>query len=101
MLIRLADRKEFLRGDLNALQDRALAWLLGEDFNIQNELERERMKYTLLAGNPQLYDQLYQQDDDEAPADSDVEWMVPESVDEVEDVLNFLQQTQTQRESGI
>lgn len=101
MLIRLADRKEILRGDLNSLQDRALMWLLGEDFNISTELEKERMKYTLLAGNPQLYDQLYQERDEEVPDDSDVEWLVPESVDEVEDILNFLQQTQTQREAGI
>lgn len=100
-LIRLADRKGILRGDLNGLQERALLWLISEDFTISTELEKERMKYTLLAGNPQLYEQLYQQDDDGAPDDADVEWMVPESVDEVEDVLNFLQQTQTQRESGI
>lgn len=100
MLIRLADRKELLKGDLHALQDRALLWLLGEDFNLEAELERERMKYTLLAGNQDLYHQLYEQDEDQID-DSDVEWMVPESVDEVEEILDFLQQTQKQREAGI
>ena len=103
MLIRLADRKEILRGDLNILQERALIWLLGEDFNIQTEVERERMKYTLLAGNPELYTQLYETEDPDPnlPDDEDVEWMVPESVEEVEDILTFLQQTQVQKETGI
>ena len=100
MLIRLADRKGTLRGDLNTLQERALIWLLGEDFNIASEIEKERMKYTLLAGQPELYHQLYEGDEDQID-DSDVEWMVPETVEDVEDILSFLSQTQTQRESGI
>lgn len=100
MLIRLADRKGILKGDLNSLQERSLLWLLGEDFNLEAELERERMKYTLLAGNQDLYHQLYEQDEDQID-DSDVEWLVPESVDEVEEILDFLQQTQSQREAGI
>ena len=67
---------------------------------MQGALERERMKYTLLAGNPQLYDQLYS--DEEAEVDeSEIEWIVPESVEEVEDILGLLQQTQKQSESGI
>lgn len=100
MLIRLADRKGLLKGDLNVLQDRALVWLLGEDFIIASEIEKERMKYTLLASNPELYHQLYESDEDEID-DSDVEWLVPETVEDVEDILGFLSQTQTQRESGI
>lgn len=101
MLIRLADRKELLKGDLNILQERALVWLLNEDFEIQAELEKERMKYTLLSGNPDLYDRLYTEPDEEEIDDSEVEWMVPESAEEVQDILNFLNQTQTERESGI
>jgi hypothetical protein len=100
LLIRLADRKGFLEGDVSILQERALVWLLNEDFAIQTEIEKERMKYTLLAGNPELYDQLYSEDEDELD-DSDVEWLVPESVEDVEDIMKFLSQTQTQRESGI
>jgi hypothetical protein len=101
MLIRLADRKGLLTGDLNGLQERALIWLLNEDFEIQNELEKERMKYTLLSGNPDLYDRLYTEPDEGEIDDSEVEWMVPESAEEVQDILNFLNQTQTERESGI
>ena len=100
MLIRLADRKDLLKGDLNILQERAIAWLMQEDFEIQTETEKERMKYTLLAGNPELYERLYKEPEDEID-DSEVEWLVPESAEEVQDIINFLQQTQTERESGI
>ena len=99
MLIRLADRKGILTGKLNLLQEQALLWLINEDFNLKAELEKERMKYTLLASNPQLFEQLYK--DEEEIDDSDVEWMVPESAEEVEDILDFLRQTQKQGESGI
>ena len=101
MLIRLADRKEILRGDLNALQERALAWLLNEDFEISTNIEKERMKYTLLAANPEMYERLYKEEDEDEIDDSEVEWLVPESAEEVQDIIHFLQETQTQRESGL
>lgn len=101
MLIRLADRKGLLKGDLNSLQERAMVWLLNEDFHISTELERERMKYTLLAGNPELYERLYQEPDEDEIDDSDVEWMVPESVEDIQEIMSVLEQTQIERESGI
>jgi hypothetical protein len=101
MLIRLADRKDSLKGDLNILQERALVWLMQEEFELQAEIERERLKYTLLAGNPELYSRLYEEDDSEELDDSEVEWLVPESAEEVHEIIDFLQSTQVEREKGI
>lgn len=58
------------------------------------------MKYTLLAGNPQLYTQLYQEEEPEVD-ESEVEWIVPESVEELEDIMQMLNQPRTRSEKGI
>jgi hypothetical protein len=62
-------------------------------------LERERMKYTILAGNMHLYDQLYKEDDD-LPADEEIEWFTPKSAEDVEQILTILQEQEGQ-ETGL
>jgi hypothetical protein len=83
------------------LQELALVWLLDNELMQGAEMEHERMKYTLLASNPQLYDQLYKEEDPEEIDDSEVEWMVPESAEEIDDIIATLEQIQTQNEQGI
>jgi hypothetical protein len=84
-LIRLADRRGFLKGELNTLQEEALRWKLVEESEESYELEKERMKYTILAGNIHLWQELYKEDDD-----ADVEWITPRSAEDLELVMKIL-----------
>lgn len=52
-------------------------------------LEKERMKYTILAGNMQLYQELYKEDT--APDESNIEWIKPESAEDFEAILSVLE----------
>lgn len=59
-----------------------------DDIERQSETEKERMKYTILAGNPQLWQTLYGADEQED--EKDVEWITPKSAEDVDDMLNIL-----------
>lgn len=92
-LIRLANRKGYLVGDLNPLQEEALQWLIVDELAQESELERERMKYTILAGNTQLWMHLYGNEAEEE--DGEIEWIVPESAEEVEQLERILNEIQS------
>lgn len=74
---------------MNLLQEEALWWIMGKDVEDQISLERERMKYTILAGNIQLWQQLYADEKDEIP-DDEIEWIKPESAEDIEAMLSVL-----------
>lgn len=88
-LIRLADRKGFLKGHLNTLQHEALQWLMIEESTELFDIERERMKYTILAANPSLFDSLY----GEEKVEANVEWITPRTAEEFARVEEFLAST--------
>jgi hypothetical protein len=85
-MIRLAERQGILKGDLNTLQLRALQWLIIDEMRAESELEEARAKITVLAGNPQLYEHLWPKEEDE-----NIEWITPQSVEEVEDIVSYLE----------
>jgi hypothetical protein len=71
------------------LQEEALRWLLVDETEQEYELEKERMKYTILAGNIHLWKELYKEEDD-----SDIQWITPRSAEEIEDVLKIVSSLQ-------
>jgi hypothetical protein len=89
--VRLAEKRGLFKGSLNLLQEEALAWVLIDDAEIAVTVERERMKYTMLAANPQLYKILYNEDeDDDVPRDEDVDWFTPESFEDIDAIEKLL-----------
>ena len=48
------------------------------------ELELERMKYTVLAGNIELYKNLFPDKDEE---EEEIQWVRPESAEDIEAIL--------------
>jgi hypothetical protein len=91
--IRLADKKGLLKGHLNILQDEALQWLMIDEVIYNTERERERMKYTILAGNIQLYQELYPDQDKED--EEEIDWITPQSAEEIEQIEKILSQVQS------
>lgn len=85
-MIRLAERQGLLKGDLNTLQLRALQWLIIDEMRAERELEEARAKVIVLAGNPQLYEHLWPETQDE-----NIQWVTPQSVEEVEDIVGYLE----------
>lgn len=61
-----------------------------EEVNELVAIEKERMKYTILAGNLPLYQELYKEDPD-VPDDSEIEWFRPESAEDFEAILSVLE----------
>lgn len=70
-----------------------------EEIADQVALEKERMKYTVLAGNIHLWQQLYGNEDEEIP-DEEIEWIRPESAEDIEAMLSVLEATQRGSESS-
>ena len=97
-MIRLADRKGILKGNLHFLQEEALQWLMLDEVEQEVNLEKERMKYTILAGNPHLWKELYSED--EEPNSEDIEWIVPKSIEEIEQIMKILDSQQIGGEKG-
>lgn len=86
-LIRLADRKGLLKGHLNAVQEEALQWLMVDEAETTYNAERERMKYTILAGNVNLWKYLFEDEEnreDYEVDDEEVEWITPSSHEDIE-----------------
>ena len=53
-------------------------------------MERERMKYTLVASNPSLYKSLYEEKDIEGEL-GEIEWVTPTSIEEMEEFVRMLE----------
>ena len=78
-------------GDLNIIQYLALNFALGKERTDLVEIERERMKYTILAGNVPLYQSLYEDKNVEESFDNkDVEWITPTSIEEAEELMKMI-----------
>jgi hypothetical protein len=93
--VRLADRKGFLKGHLNTLQDEALQSLMIDEAKEEASIEENRMKYTILAGNVQLYQQLYPAEEQD---DGEIEWIIPQSSEEIEMIEEILSGIQSGKE---
>ena len=95
MQIRLADRRGILKGELNPLQNYALQIALLEEDKVTFEAEENRMRYTLLASNPELYKKIFRDpvvEEDEVG----VEWITPESAEDVDFILEDYARVQSE-----
>jgi hypothetical protein len=54
------------------------------------DMETQRMKYTVLAGNIELYKEIFSDEEDE----EDIEWITPKSAEDIEAILRDYQQVQ-------
>lgn len=62
-----------------------------DEIEREADQEHERMKYTVLAGNIQLWKELFGNEVDEGEVpDEEVEWITPSSVEEMEQIKNIL-----------
>ena len=85
--IRLADKKGFLQGDLNVIQQEALQWLMIKDAKDEAEKFDTQLRFMVLSGmNPQLYKTVWPQERDE----SEIQWVTPSSTDEARDLESLL-----------
>lgn len=82
--VKLAQEQGLLKGDLNILQDSALQSLLLEEGENKSNLEEERVKFMILANNPELYKALFL---DRESEEENIEWLGPHSAEDVEDIL--------------
>lgn len=70
-----------------------------EEQRITNELEESRMGYTLAGTNPKLYQAIFDQKKKEEELGK-VDWVVPESAEELEAILGTLQIEQQEEING-
>lgn len=96
-MVRLAERQGILKGDLNLLQEEALQWIMMNEMENIAILEKERMKYTILAGNTHLWQELYGEEQED---DGEVEWIVPKSAEEFAQIENILAGLEEQNQGG-
>lgn len=92
--IRLAHKKGLLQGSLNMVQEEALQWIMVDEIRQAVELERERMKYTILGGNIDLYRALWpdeEENESEVPPDEAIEWITPQTGEEIEKIIQLLE----------
>lgn len=74
------------KGDLNALQQEALQWLLIDEADNQSAVLETQLKFTVLANNPQLYNHIWP--DNET---ANVEWLTPQSEEEIQAIIEQLE----------
>lgn len=76
-----------MKGDLNTLQHEALQWLLIDEAENEADLFETQMKFIVLAGmNPQLYTHIWPNEEE-----GKIEWLRPQSEEELEDILRLLE----------
>jgi hypothetical protein len=92
-LIRLADRRGLLKGDLNALQLEALQWLVIDEQESEAEIFETNLRFLVLSNNPQLYQHIWP-DEDEG-----VEWRTPQSEEEIEALISEIESNLTNETS--
>lgn len=77
-----------MKGDLNILQHEALQWLLIDEAENEADTFETHMKFIVLAGtNPQLFNHIWPEGAD----DGEIEWLRPQSQDELDDILKLLE----------
>lgn len=89
----ILDRQKKLEGDLNIIQQTAVAWLIGNDIEKQIDLEKLRAVNTGLATNPATAKEFITSllDDDRKIEETvtDEKWTTPKSVQEIEEFLRL------------
>lgn len=83
------DRQKRFEGDLNGVQQIALAWVMNRDTEEKIELERVRALNTGLATNPATSRDfiLKMIEEEQEEFHTDEEWTTPRSAQEIEDFL--------------
>ena len=84
---RLLDRTGRFRGDLNRLQIRLVAYLSRSDEELGERRRSERFQDFLLAVNPELYSELYDEMGNPKVPDEQIEYQVPSSEADVEAMM--------------
>ena len=84
------------QGDINIVQYEALQGLLLFELSRDNNKEYERMKYTILAGNIQLYKALFEEQENK---EYEIKEIIPRSPEELEDFLKFIESPRMVTES--
>jgi hypothetical protein len=91
-ILTLAKESDLFKGDLNTIQHIALHNTLLKEKEDAMEFEKERMKYTILAGNSTLYKALYEDKDIEDDfSEEQVEWISPSSPEEADNFVKMIQ----------
>lgn len=100
--LRVLYKQGILTGDLNRVQQFCLNWALVEERNDQLSLEEERMRYTVLAGDKDLYRHLFITQEDVLQMQED-EWKSAEEFDphEMETLFEELEAWESQRDEGV
>ena len=88
-MIRLYERQDIFKGDLNNIQQVALQWLMNEQISEQVEIEKIHAQITALSGNPHTNPQLVKQlfIDEQQEEEENVEWLTPQSEEELQQIL--------------
>ena len=98
--LRILFKQGRFTGDLNPVQQYCLSWALVDEREDAADLEQERMKYTILANNPDLYKAVYEPD--QRLALTEEEWTSMEEAEmpvELETALAEYDQFLAQREN--
>lgn len=85
-LVKVAERRKLFEGDINIVQHNALQGLILHELSKDNSREEERMKYTILSGNIDLYKKLF----DNKEEDSDIPIITPTTREEMDELVKFL-----------
>ena len=76
------------QGDVNICQYETLQYLYFQDIKDKYDLEKERMKYTIISGNIELYKALF--DEKQEELNPDVQWLTPRNAEEAEQLIAML-----------
>lgn len=85
---RLLDRSGKLRGSLNIAQAHLLTYVIYREQKTEVEDDEMDFKNLVFANNPEMYREMFPEDF--RPKDEDLDWLVPESEEEVGELLEEL-----------
>jgi hypothetical protein len=97
--LRVLYKQGLFTGDLNPVQQFCLNWALIDEREDISALEEERMKYTILAGQPEMYRKIFVEQEKINALQED-EWRSLQEVPEEEmaEVFSQIDAWQSQRE---
>lgn len=90
---RLLDRTGRLRGNLNRLQLRLVAYLTRGDEEVSERRRLESFQDLLLAVNPSVYKDVYDDQGNIRVRDEDIDWEVPSGEADVQRMMEELRRT--------